>query len=159
MICQTPHLLSAGVTDLWHPWKHAGENYPHFRIYHHHELPEHTWGLTSFERQIIWLCKRLNQAKRRCTLTHELVHIERGEPPTDRIGHAREEREVGVIAARRLITLPQLIDAYRERPGGDDYAMADKLWVDVPTLRARLDNLEPLETTELEHQLGDLWIP
>jgi hypothetical protein len=31
----------------------------------------------------IWLCRTLTQAERRCTLTHELVHRERGPVPAD----------------------------------------------------------------------------
>ncbi|MEV5360991.1 hypothetical protein AB0K45_11795 [Micrococcus luteus] len=107
----------------------------------------------------IWLCRKLNQARRRCTLTHELIHLERGPVPVDPVGRAREELAVNVEAARRLITLAQLVEALRWTR--EPVELADQLWVDQPTLRARMDNLDPLEVAELEHHLEDqwLWIP
>lgn len=149
------------MSSRWHPWKHAGDIFPDWRIHWHHELPDTTWGLTSFRDQRIWLCRRLDQVKRRCTLTHELIHLERGVPPEDPAGLAREEQIVDRLAAQRLITLPHLIDAYRACPSGDRYMLADSLWVDVPTLHTRMSTLDPIETAELEHALADewLWIP
>lgn len=61
----------------------------------------------------IWLCRTLAQAERRCTLTHELVHRERGPVPTDPAAAAREEQIVDEITARRLITLSQLAEGLR----------------------------------------------
>lgn len=141
----------------WHPWRHAGENYPHVTISCRHELPERIWGMQLGAR--IWLCKRLNQVRRRCTLTHELIHLERGPVPTDPVGRAREERIVDELAARRLITLDALTDALAW--SRDPAELADHLWVDQPTLRARMSTLDPLEVAQLEHHLEDqwLWIP
>ena len=139
----------------WNPWKHIGEHYPHVVVETRVELPGRVWGLTAGNR--IWLCRRLNQAARRCTLAHELIHLERGPVPTDPRGHAREERLVSTAAARRLITLDRLADGLRWTRDSDQ--LADVLWVDVPTLRARMDGLDPVEVAQLEHQLGDLWIP
>jgi hypothetical protein len=148
-----------GMTNRWHPWRYAGEHYPNITIECHRELPEHIWGLTSFSLRTIWLCRRLRQTHRRCTLTHELIHLERGPMPTDPVLAAREERTVDRLAAQRLITLPALADALRwtRQP----HELAEQLWVDEPTLRTRMETLDPLETAELEHQLGDewLWIP
>lgn len=141
--------------DRWHPWRHAAEHHPHVLISIDHELPERIWGLQAGSR--IWLCRKLNQVRRRCTLTHELVHLERGPVPTDPIGRAREELAVSVEAARRLIAVPALIDALRWTR--DPAELADALWVDRPTLRARMENLDPVETAELEHALEGEWIP
>jgi hypothetical protein len=147
------------MSQRWHPWQHAGEHYPHVTISCRHELPHRVWGLQS--GHMIWLCRRLNQARRRCTLTHELIHLERGPVPTEPIARAKEERAVSVTAARRLIPIAALIDAYRWCPGGNVSELAEELWVDVPTLRVRMTALDPFEVAELEHQLdGDwLWIP
>lgn len=142
---------------MWHPWRHAGEHYPHVLIHIDQELPGLIWGLTNGQR--IWLCRKLNQVRRRCTLTHELVHLERGPVPADPVGRAREELAVSVEAARRLITLAALAEALRWTR--EPAELADHLWVDQPTLRARMENLDPLEVAELEHHLEDqwLWIP
>lgn len=107
----------------------------------------------------IWLARGLTQAERRCTLTHELVHRERGPVPGDPVAAAREEQLVDEIAARRLITTPALVDALRWTR--DPHQLAEHLWVDDPTLNTRMTTLDPLEVAELEHHLEDqwLWIP
>lgn len=158
-ICQSNHLTSPDMSQRWHPWRHAAENYPEVVINCHRELPDRVWGMTSFSLRKIWLCKRLRQVHRRCTLTHELIHLERGPLPADPKLAAREERIVDELASRRLIELSHLIDGLRWTR--DPAELADALWVDMPTLRTRLATLDPVETAEMEHALGDeyLWTP
>jgi hypothetical protein len=122
-----------------------------------HRLPDRVMGLQLGRR--IWLARGLTQAERRCTLTHELVHRERGPVPHDPAAAAREERQVDEIAARRLITTEALVDGLRWTRQLDD--LAEHLWVDRPTLNVRMATLDPLEVAELEHHLEDqwLWIP
>lgn len=141
----------------WHPWRHAAEHYPDVIINCYRELPEQVWGFTSFSLRKVWLCRRLRQVHRRCTLTHELIHLERG--PVPRHLQAREERIVDGLAARRLIEMDDLIEGLRW--SREPAELADALWVDEPTLNARMADLDPLETAHLEHELGDewLWIP
>jgi hypothetical protein len=141
----------------WNPWRHIGKHYPDVSVVTNVELPGRMWGLTNGRR--IWLCRRLDQAARRCTLTHEIVHLERGLTPADARGLAREERAVDLIAARRLITLPALVDGLRWTR--DPEQLAEHLWVDVPTLQARMAALDPVEVAELENRLNGewLWIP
>lgn len=107
----------------------------------------------------IWLNATLTQAERRCTLTHELVHRERGPVPAGAGAAAREERIVDEIASRRLITIPSLIDGLRWTRHPRE--LAEHLWVDEPTLQTRMATLDPLEVSQLEHELEDrwLWIP
>lgn len=90
-------------------------------------------------------------------MTHELQHVERGVPDADLL--AREERLVDELAARQLIPLDDLTRALRA--SRDPYVMAEELWCDAHTVRVRMNSLDPLETSELEHALGDewLWIP
>jgi len=85
-----------------------------------------------------------SQAQRRCTLAHELAHVELGHTgPVD----AHDERATSQLAARWLITLEQLLDALR---WADDLpTVADELWVDEPTLLARLDGLTDAERAAL----------
>lgn len=143
--------------NRWHPWRHAGEHHADVVISCDVELPGDVWGLQ--QGRFIMLCRKLNQVRRRCTLTHELVHLERGPVPTDPIGRAREERAVSVEAAQRLIPLAALAEALRWTR--EPTELADHLWVDHPTLRVRMENLDPVEVAELEHHLEDqwLWIP
>ncbi len=107
----------------------------------------------------IWLARGLTQAERRCTLTHELVHRERGPVPDDPVAAEREEQIVDEIASRRLITLPALTDGLRW--SRQPRELADHLWVDEPTLQTRMGTLDPVEVAHLEHHLEDqwLWIP
>lgn len=147
------------MSQRWHPWRHAADHYPHVVINCRRELPAQIWGFTSFPNRKIWLCKRLQQVHRRCTLTHELIHWERGPLPADPRAAAREERIVDELAARRLITLDDLVEGLRWTR--DPVELAEGLWVDCSTLRTRMSTLDPIETAQLEHELGDewLWIP
>jgi len=139
----------------WNPWRYAGRRYPDVCIETGVELPGRIWGMT-VDRTIL-LCRRLDQAARRSTLTHELIHLERGPVPADPRGRAREERAVSAEAARRLITIDALADGLRWTRDPDQ--LAEHLWVDVPTVRTRLDSLDPIEVAQLEHALDGEWIP
>lgn len=108
-------------------------------------------GVTHFPSRTITLDPRLLQVERRCTITHELVHIERGPVPADPRLAAREESYVEQEAARRLITLEALADALAWCH--DEYEAADELWVDVDTLRVRLAHLHPAEVAHLRRRL------
>ncbi|UXA20662.1 hypothetical protein KXD98_07775 [Mycobacterium sp. SMC-4] len=110
---------------------------------------------------VILIDRHQLQVERRCTLAHELVHDERRVFPAAPALRAREETLVERTAARRLIELPDLVDALRACSTRCADELADHLWVDPPMLAARMDSLDPLEVAELEHHLEDqwLWIP
>jgi hypothetical protein len=92
----------------------------------------------------------MTQAERRSTLTHELIHLERGTAVEPR--HiASEERHVERESARRLITVEDLVDALRW--SRDEHELADELWTDVDTVRTRLTNLSPVEKQYIEAEL------
>ncbi|MCB1288643.1 MAG: hypothetical protein KDB47_13290 [Mycobacterium sp.] len=142
---------------VWHPWRVLRIRYPDVEVSCRHRLPDHLMGLQHGDR--IWLCRTLTQAERRCTLTHELVHRERGPVPADPVAAAAEERAVDEIAARRLISIGSLLDGLAWTR--DPHQLAEHLWVDVPTLHTRMATLDPLEVAELENRLDGewLWIP
>ncbi|MFV8136484.1 hypothetical protein ACNQR7_02820 [Mycolicibacterium senegalense] len=99
----------------------------------------------------IWLCKTLTQAERRSTLTHELLHVARGIAPPQL--QAREERQVDELAARRLISLNDMLRGLRSAQ--DDRELADALWTDVHTVRVRRETLTPVEVAWLDEHLDD----
>lgn len=132
---------------MWHPWRTAAERFQHINIVTEHRLPRRIRGL--FDGDTIWLCSTLTQAERRSALTHELLHAERGIVPAPY--RAREERVVDALAARRIISLPDFVDALRWSQ--DDYDLAEQLWTDVHTVRARRENLTPIEIAWIEHHL------
>jgi len=117
------------------------------------DLPIGLLGYTDFARRVVWLDRSLTQVERRCTVTHEDIHLHRGPVPSDPHLAAKEEAIVDGIAARRLVSLRQLIDAllWSDNPA----EVADELWVDVPTLKARLKGLADHERLAIEQRLAD----
>lgn len=113
------------------------------------QLPEGVLGATDGARKV-WIARDQLQAERRCTLTHELVHLEWGhlgeQPPAI-------ERAVRIEAARRLIPIEDLVRAAVWARSIDE--AAEELWVDEETLQTRLDSLEPAERTALIRALRE----
>ena len=73
----------------YHPWRH-------FRAQaawtlHWADLPPRLHGYTDFWGGTVTLDRRLRQVERRCTIAHEVAHIERGPLPDDDRLAAREE--------------------------------------------------------------------
>ncbi|MFW6598164.1 ImmA/IrrE family metallo-endopeptidase [Propionibacteriaceae bacterium Y2011] len=120
--------------QLPHPWRDLRTNHPHIDV-HWADLPHGIWALTDGVARI-WMHRGLVQRERRSTLAHELVHLRRDhrgcQPP-------RVERQVRAAAAAWLLPdITAVADALCFY--GDDYdGAADDLWVDEPTLWARLD--------------------
>jgi hypothetical protein len=121
------------------PW-HALADFEHARVVFD-DLPPRRRGEIDFGTQTITLQRRLDPTTQRCTLAHELVHLERG--PVVMAHAPREERLVAAIAARRLVPIDALADALRWTQ--DERGLADELSVDVRTVRARLRSLTDAE--------------
>lgn len=137
---------------MFDPWKYAATRHPDVHVDTYADLPKGLLGLT--DGATIWLSKRLTQAARRCTMTHEIAHIERGAPPTDIAWlERREHRTIDRVTARRLIDLDAFIDAVALRDGTIDLTVADDLWVDWPTLLDFVDALTPEERTMIDAEL------
>lgn len=117
-------------------------------------LPPGLMGSTCHRRRVITLDLRLSQAERRCTIAHELEHVERGPMPADPILAAREEEAIDRAVARRLVTIRALGDALAWARTRDE--AAEELWVDVATLEARLRSLHPAERAYLNRRLSGL---
>lgn len=120
------------------------------------DLPGRTVGETCWTTRTITIDPRIPAAARRCTLTHELVHVERGPIPAPAY-QAREEVAVERETARRLIGLHDLAEALAEsdQPGH----VAELLDVDLDTLAARLSALDPDEHAYLCERLGVVAAP
>lgn len=121
-----------------------------------YEEIEDCWGFYDHATETIHLDSRLNQAERRCTLTHELIHAH-GRDKAEHVTPA-VERRVENEAARRLIPLDALADILRWAP--NEHVVADALWVDVDTVRNRLDGLTAEERTYIserqDRHLGEI---
>lgn len=95
-------------------------------------------------RQTILLDDRLDQAERRCTLVHELIHHLSGDRDIEMAELvAAQERLCRDRAARVLISVSALADAMRWSDHAEE--IADQLWVDEATLWDRIENLTPEE--------------
>jgi hypothetical protein len=98
----------------------------------------------------VWMARDQLQAERRCTLTHELVHLEWGhmgeQPPAI-------ELAVRVEASRRLIPIEDLVRVAVWAHGLEE--AAEELWVDEETLQTRLDSLAPAERDALVTALAE----
>ncbi|QZD97560.1 metalloprotease [Gordonia phage LonelyBoi] len=130
----------------WHPWRRARDLHPDITIDCTRRLPAGTMGLIG--EQTVWIHRGLTQTERRCTLTHELMHIEMPDADEETI-----ERET----ARRLITLPQLVDAFRWLRHPSLPELAEHLWVDQQTAWTRMQNLDPIEVAEIEAATEGDW--
>ena len=115
-------------------------------------LPHGRRGVVDFWARTVALDSRLRQVERRCTICHELVHIERGPLPDDDRLAAREESEVEREVARRLIELQPLGEALAWSRHISE--AADALWVTEDVLRVRLEHLQPSEQAYLAHRLA-----
>ena len=102
-------------------------------------------GETRWPPLRIALARASSAAQRRCTLAHEIVHLERGVADCGPWA-AREETYVHAEAARRLISSDELFAAVRALGGSQNVVeLAALLDVDVQTVRVRLDGLDPHE--------------
>lgn len=132
---------------MYHPWRdarHRGHLSIEFR-----RLPDGRRGC--LRGNDVTINTADDQAQRRCTITHELVHDERRIFPRDRVLRAREEATVERIASRRLIQLEALVDALLW--SRDAREAAAELWVDVPMLVAFVRSMTDDERRWVSDQL------
>lgn len=99
-------------------------------------------------RATIWMHPRQTRVEKRCTLTHELIHLERGHTSAC---HSAVERAVRAETARRLMHIDDLVDAYRWAMSFDE--IAEECDVTRTVLFDRLGNLRPREAQELADAL------
>lgn len=117
-------------------------------------------GCIDFAAREIQLRRSMRLVERRCVLSHELIHDERG--PVPKWMTAREEAAVRQESARRLIVLEDLARALQWSPFITE--VAEELDVDVPTLQARLtgltdDERDSLATLSAHHELDAEDVP
>ena len=139
------------MVHRWHPWRHLQRCYPHIDVTFPRCLKLGCLG--EWNADGIAIDGTSNQRERRCTLTHEIVHIERGPVPNDPHLAVKEERVVECITARRLITLETLIDALVWNRLQVNDEMAEELWVALPTLQHRVRDLTDCERQYIDQEL------
>lgn len=149
----TVSAAAPNVPGMIHPWRRL-RGHEDVTLDWHEGGP---MGWACFVTQTISLREGMSQAERRCTVLHEVLHIERGPVPAGLA--AREELRVRKETARLLLPdVKQVGDvlAWAER---DLEEAADELWVDVPTLKVRLRYLHPAERGWLQRRLKEeTWV-
>jgi Zn-dependent peptidase ImmA (M78 family) len=149
------HAAPRPTQPRYDPWRDLAERWPEIDV-----VIEPMEGslLGELRYPVIALRAGTSAAQRRCTLTHELVHLERG---TRDCGPwaAREELHVHREVARRLIGPDELACGVRGLGGTDDLAaLAHALDVDEQTLRLRLELVTPAERARIRTvAASDLW--
>lgn len=135
----------------WHPWRHLRNHHPEVNV-RFVDLGYcgciGRWTVDGIE-----IDYTANQAERRCALTHELFHLDRGPMPDDARLAFREEQTVQLLTAQALIPLDPLVDALvwnRNRVNADT---ASDLWVNLPVLRTRLQRLTDDERAYIDDEL------
>lgn len=135
-----PTVSAVHVPESWpHPWRRLREQFAHVTLTWHDGGP---MGLTVHSTATVSLRRGLSWEQRRCTLDHELDHIDAGPVPRG----LREKHEETVRRATALRMAPDI------RRVGDALAWslsedeaAQELGVDVPVLRYRLKHMSPQE--------------
>lgn len=113
-------------------------------------LPGTRAGEIHWPSQTITIDPRIPAVEKRCTLTHETIHIERGPSPAMAYD-AVEELAVQKATARRLIDVRALGEALAERLCV--LHAADVLDVTPAVLETRLRHLHPSERALLIRRL------
>ena len=137
------------LSGMYHPWRDARRR-EHLNISFEY-MPDGRRGCLRGEH--VTINTGDDQAQRRSTLAHELVHDERRVFPRDRVLRAREEMTVERIAARRLIQLEALVDALLW--SRDARETAAELWVDLPMLVAFIRSLTDEEKAWIDTQISE----
>lgn len=100
----------------------------------------------------ITLTTGMTQVERRCALTHELIHHERGIPP---VHDPAEEEAVEGEVARRLISIDGLI--WVTKLGLSVEHAAEELWVREDLLVRRVRSvMHPAERTQWRAALREI---
>ncbi len=139
--------MSTLVMDRYDPWSVLAERWPQTRVV----LEPMTGSLLGEVRaggRVIAVRRTSSPAQQRCTLAHEIVHLERGMHTLSWPLLQREELAVHRIAARRLIPLDALAPLLPAL-GDDGRALAAALDVDRYTLEVRLQALTAAESRAL----------
>jgi hypothetical protein len=135
------------------PWTDLAENWPQVDVV---VRPMRGTLLGELRYPVIALRAGTSSAQRRCTLTHEIVHLERGVTDCGPWA-AREERRVEVAVAQRLLPIDLLVATYREGSGADrPSALARLADVDLDTWLLRLRTLTKDERALLTRAVRSL---
>lgn len=134
------------------PYRYRAERHSEVRVFIR-PMTVH-WGETRWDANrlpSIWLAVDLNRTERRCTLAHELGHVEKGAPCRSLC--PGDEADVREWTARFL--LPDLTALGRALVDSDLAGAAEKLDVIPSIIIDRLDSLTAPELADITAVMGD----
>jgi hypothetical protein len=135
------------------PWTDLAENWPEIEIV---VRPMRGSLLGELRYPVIALRAGTSSAQRRCTLTHEIVHLERGVTDCGPWS-GREERRVDIEVAQRLVPVELLVATVREGGRLDHPGTLARLAdVDLDTWQLRLAVLSRAERAQLVRAVRNL---
>lgn len=135
------------------PWADAAKRHPDIHIERWDISPAR--GVWVASERVILLDVRLDHVGRRCTLAHELAHVDLEHTETRGWFARRSERDANLLAAMRLLpSVEPIIDALRTHPL-EPRLVADQLGVTLPILHKRFKRLTPQERARIEAHLAD----
>lgn len=136
---------------MYDPWAVLAQH-PEWRLRRDHPLEGGMLGCFDPDTGTIFLDPSLGQAARRCTLAHEIEHALAGDTCTGfDFADDEAERLAATAAARKLIDIRDLAEA--ELFDRSPESVAEALWVDLDTLRLRVETLEPQELAYLRRRI------
>lgn len=121
----------------YHPWRELRSR-EHVELTWE-SLPPGIRGITDGTSAIVLEHRQL-QVERRCTLAHELAHIDLGHTTETTV---QEETTARRYAAQKLIEWDALVDVFKWAHNAHE--AADELWVTPEVLEDRLRFLHPNE--------------
>jgi hypothetical protein len=138
------------------PWLDLRDNWPEV-VVRVEPLPGRLLGELCYP--VIALRADSSPGQQRCTLTHEIVHLERGVRDCGP-WLAREEQYVDREVALRLLPVGLLAPAIRDAGGVEDLEeIARQLDVDTQTLTMRLSMLTRSERARVRtYRMREVWL-
>jgi len=134
------------------PWADVAERHPGVHVHRCAIAPVN--GAWVASERIILLSDELDMAGRRCTLAHEIAHIDLRHAAQSGWFGTRSERDADRLAAARLLEdVDEIADALCVHPLHPELA-AEHLGVTVRVLRRRLANLTATEKEHVEQRLA-----
>jgi hypothetical protein len=135
------------------PWSELAVNWPGAEVV---VRPMRGTLLGELRYPVIALRAGTSAGQRRCTLTHEIVHLERGVTECGPWA-AREERRVELTVAERLLPVDVLVATIRDAGGADHPGTLARLAdVDLDTWLVRLGHLSRPEQAALARAVRSL---
>jgi hypothetical protein len=144
--------MPTGATP-YDPWRDVSNNWPNVQVVIE-PMAGNLLGELRDDGRLIALRAGTSAAQRRCTLAHELVHLERALFDCGPWSN-REESLVHAEVARRLIPLDALRAGIRSLGAVDDLGtLAHVLNVDSETMQLRLTRLDRRERRALRRSMA-----